>query len=131
MHGSRSLVFSFIPSLEKDHKFIKVNAIKFPDGEVSALRRRLDALRREIPILVALSFGADARLDGGGGVGRRGGGGGGGGAAAAGGFDFAIVADFHSYAGYQKYASHPSHRALSAEVLSPMVVARSSVQFSF
>ena len=33
---ARAPLFFFIPSLEKDRKFIKVNAIKFPDGEVAA-----------------------------------------------------------------------------------------------
>jgi len=43
--------------------------------------------------------------------------------------DFALVADFDDAATYRRYAEHPAHRHLVAELLMPIVAGRHAVQY--
>ena len=43
--------------------------------------------------------------------------------------DFAIVADFDDADAYRRYAEHPAHRHLIAELLTPILSGRHAVQY--
>ncbi len=45
-------------------------------------------------------------------------------------FDYAVVADFDDVDGYRAYRDHPEHRRVLTEVISPVISARSAVQFA-
>jgi hypothetical protein len=44
-------------------------------------------------------------------------------------FEFAVAADFDDVAGYLAYRDHPSHRAIVAEFIQPIVAERAAVQY--
>jgi hypothetical protein len=92
------VVFSWVPGTTR----VQVQA--FADG--------LAGLRKSIPEIRRLRFGADAGLGGAN-------------------DDFALVADFDDVESYQRYADHPAHRHLIASLLTPIVAKRHAVQFLF
>ncbi len=80
------------------------------DVAVRALSEGLAGLRAQIPEIRSYRFGPDARLGGGN-------------------DDFALVADFDDAAAYRRYAEHPAHRHLIAQLLMPIVAGRHAVQY--
>ncbi|HXO23211.1 MAG TPA: Dabb family protein [Streptosporangiaceae bacterium] len=44
-------------------------------------------------------------------------------------FEFAVAADFDDVDGYLAYRDHPSHRAIVAEFIQPIVAERAAVQY--
>lgn len=44
--------------------------------------------------------------------------------------DFVVVADFDSVDDYLTYRDHPAHRALVADLLSPVIATRTAVQYA-
>ncbi|GAA4581649.1 hypothetical protein GCM10023194_13620 [Planotetraspora phitsanulokensis] len=46
-------------------------------------------------------------------------------------FDFAVVADFDSPEDYLVYRDHPTHRAVIAEFIAPIMASRAAVQYAF
>jgi hypothetical protein len=79
------------------------------EDDKARLASGLAALPGQIPEIRAYVFGPDARL----------------GNSNA---DFAVVADFDDAAAYARYADHPAHQALLAELLRPILAERHSVQ---
>jgi len=77
---------------------------------VRAFADGLAALPGQIPEIRSYRFGHDERLGGGS-------------------DDFALVADFDDAAAYRRYAEHPAHRHLIAELLMPIVAGRHAVQY--
>lgn len=80
------------------------------DVSVRAFSEGLALLSTQIPEIRSYRFGPDARLGGGN-------------------DDFALVADFDDAAAYRRYAEHPAHRHLIAELLMPIVAGRHAVQY--
>jgi hypothetical protein len=78
--------------------------------EVRAFAEGLAALPAHIPEIRSYRFGPDARLGGGN-------------------DDFALVADFDDVEAYRRYAEHPAHRHLIAELLWPILGGRHAVQY--
>jgi len=84
-----------------------------PDASEVAIRAFSDGLAvlsTQIPEIRSYRFGPDARLGGGN-------------------VDFALVADFDDVDAYRRYAEHPAHRHLIAELLMPIVAGRHAVQY--
>jgi hypothetical protein len=46
-------------------------------------------------------------------------------------FEFAVVADFDDLDGYLAYRDDPTHRAIIAEHIQPIIATRAAVQFEF
>jgi stress responsive alpha/beta barrel protein len=46
-------------------------------------------------------------------------------------FEFAVVADFDDLDGYLAYRDDPTHRAIIAKYIQPIIATRSAVQFEF
>ncbi|MFN2606729.1 MAG: Dabb family protein [Acidimicrobiales bacterium] len=93
-----------------------------PDASAAAIRAFADglaALPGRVPEIRSYTFGPDARLAGLPGQD----------AASGGADDFALVADFDDAAAYLRYAEHPAHRHLIAELLRPIVAGRHAVQY--
>ena len=76
---------------------------------LGALERGLRALPAAVPEIRAYRFGRDA-LE------------------VKGNFDFAIVADFSDRDAWRRYADHPAHQALIAELVRPITAERAAVQ---
>ena len=81
------------------------------DVGVRAFAEGLAALPAKIPEIRSYRFGPDAGLAGGGND------------------DFALVADFADAEAYRRYAEHPAHRHLIAELLWPILGGRHAVQY--
>lgn len=79
--------------------------------QVAAVAEGLASLPEQIPEIRGYRFGPDLGLN-------------------ADNCDFAVVADFDSVAGYLVYRDHPAHRAVFGDRIRPILVARSTVQFS-
>jgi hypothetical protein len=94
--------------------FTHVACFRWVDGTdgdaVARVGAALASLPAAIPELRDFRFGADARL-------------------ADGNADFAVVASFDDRDGYLVYASHPAHQRVLAEVIRPLLAARTAVQF--
>ncbi len=80
------------------------------DVSIRALSDGLAALPTQILEIRAYQFGPDARLRGGN-------------------DDFVVVADFDDADAYRRYAEHPAHRHLIAELLMPIVAGRHAIQY--
>ncbi|HEX2192582.1 MAG TPA: Dabb family protein [Acidimicrobiales bacterium] len=80
------------------------------DVEIRAFAEGLAALPGRIPEIRSYRFGADAGLAGGN-------------------EDFALVADFDDAEAYRRYAEHPAHRHVIAELLWPILGGRHAVQY--
>lgn len=80
------------------------------DAERAAVAEGLRALPELIPQIQRYEFGADSGM-------------------ADGNFDFALVADFESKAGYDAYRVHPEHVRVLQETVGPAISARAAVQF--
>jgi len=80
------------------------------DGSVRAFADGLADLPPLIPEIVSYRFGPDMGLGGGN-------------------DDFALVADFADAEAYRRYAEHPAHRHLIAELLLPILGGRHAVQY--
>jgi hypothetical protein len=80
------------------------------DVQVRAFAEGLAALPNRIPEIRAYRFGPDVGLAGGN-------------------EDFALVADFSDAEAYRRYAEHPAHRHLIAELLWPILGGRHAVQY--
>ncbi len=80
------------------------------DVSVRAFADGLADLPHRIPEIVSYRFGADMALGGGN-------------------DDFALVADFADAEAYRRYAEHPAHRHLIAELVWPVLGSRHAVQF--
>ena len=83
------------------------------DVELRAFAEGLAALPGKIPEIRSYRFGPDVGLAGGGND------------------DFALVADFADAEAYRRYAEHPAHRHLIAELLWPILGGRHAVQYEF
>ena len=84
-----------------------------PDASEAAVRAFADGLAvmpARIPEIRSYRFGPDARLGGGN-------------------DDFALVADFDDADAYRRYAEHPAHRHLIAELVVPILAGRHAVQY--
>ena len=81
------------------------------DVEIRAFAEGLAALPGRIPEIRSYRFGPDAGLAGGGND------------------DFALVADFDDAEAYRRYAEHPAHRHVIAELLWPILGGRHAVQY--
>ena len=79
------------------------------EDDTARLTRGLAALPGQIPEIRAYVFGPDAGL----GTGNA---------------DFAVVADFDDAEAYARYAAHPAHQTLLADLLRPILAERHSVQ---
>ncbi len=94
--------------------FRHVILLQFRDGttatERQALAEALAGLPAAIPEIRGYRFGDDARL-------------------VEGNWDFALVADFDSAAGYQVYRTHPAHLAVIERFIKPILKTRAAVQF--
>jgi hypothetical protein len=77
---------------------------------IRAFSDGLAALSTQIPEIRSYRFGSDLQLGGST-------------------DDFAIVADFDDAAAYRRYAEHPAHRHLIAELLVPILGGRHAVQY--
>lgn len=77
--------------------------------QVAAELRRLPAL---LPMLRAYHVGPDLGL-------------------ARGNFEFAVVADFDDFEGYQAYRDNPEHREIIAKFIQPIAAQRAAVQYEF
>jgi len=80
------------------------------DVSIRAFSDGLADLSIRIPEIRSYRFGPDARLGGGT-------------------EDFALVADFDDADAYRRYAEHPAHRHLIAELLMPIVAGRHAVRY--
>ena len=80
------------------------------DVAVRAFADGLAALPDQIPDIASYRFGPDMALGGGN-------------------DDFALVADFADVEAYRRYAEHPAHRHLIAELLLPILGGRHAVQY--
>lgn len=80
------------------------------DVALRALAQGLADLPGQIPEILAYRFGPDEGLAGGN-------------------DDFALVADFADVEAYRRYAEHPAHRHLIAELVWPVLGSRHAVQF--
>jgi len=80
------------------------------DVSVRALSDGLAGLPAQIPEIRSYRFGPDLRLGGEN-------------------DDFVVVADFDDVAAYRRYAEHPAHRHLIAELLMPIVAGRHAIQY--
>lgn len=91
-----------------------VSLLKWKPGttpeQVDAITTALRALPAKISELLDYKVGPDAGVD-------------------PGNFDFAVVADFDSEAGYATYRDHPAHRAVGAELILPNLAERSALQY--
>ena len=91
-----------------------VSLLTFADGttdaQIRAIGDALRALPAAIPELRAYAFGRDLAID-------------------TGNATFAVVADVADVADYLAYRDHPEHRRVIAEVIGPVVVARTAVQY--
>lgn len=82
------------------------------DEQKEALRAGLQRLPEVIPEIRAYRFGDDLGLR-------------------SDNFDFAVTADFDDAESFLAYRDHPDHQKAIAEVISPIVSARASVQFEW
>ncbi len=80
------------------------------DDSIRALSEGLAGLPAKIPEIRSYHFGPDVRL----GVAND---------------DFAVVADFDDAAAFRRYAEHPAHRLVIAELLTPILASRHAVQY--
>lgn len=80
------------------------------DGRRRAVMEGLAKLPTEIPEVRAFQFGEDAGLG-------------------PDNFDLAVVADFDDAEAYRRYAAHPAHTQLVADVIRPVVTQRAAVQY--
>ena len=80
------------------------------DVQVRGFADGLAALPARIPEIRSYRFGPDLGLAGGN-------------------DDFALVADFDDVEAYRRYAEHPAHRHLIAELLWPILGGRHAVQY--
>ncbi len=76
---------------------------------VEALADRLAALARQVPEILAYTFGPDLGL-------------------ADDHPDYGLVADFADVDAYRRYAQHPAHRRLIEDLLKPILASRHAVQ---
>ena len=81
------------------------------DATLSRLESTLADLA-QLPMINAYRFGRDLGL-------------------AEGNVDFAIIADFATEADYQAYAQDPTHLAVLAEHIKPLVAERKALQFEY
>jgi hypothetical protein len=82
-----------------------------PVASIAAVSDALATLPAQIPELRDYRFGPDLGL-------------------AADNCDFVVVADFASVEGYLAYRDHPAHQAVLADVIRPILAARSAVQYT-
>jgi Stress responsive A/B Barrel Domain len=91
-----------------------VVVFRFKEGttaaQIDAIAAALRALPGQIPELRAYDVGEDAGLS-------------------AGNADFAVVADADDEAGWATYRDHPAHRKVIDELISPVIDARTAVQY--
>ena len=80
------------------------------DAAVRAFAEGLAGLPAQIAAIRSYHFGPDVRLGGGN-------------------DDFALVADFDDADAYRRYAEHPAHRHLIAELVMPILAGRHAVQY--
>ncbi|HWC11703.1 MAG TPA: Dabb family protein [Acidimicrobiales bacterium] len=80
------------------------------DVQVRAFAEGLAGLPGRIPEIRSYRFGPDVGLGGGN-------------------EDFALVADFDDVQAYRRYAEHPAHRHVIAELLWPILGGRHAVQY--
>ena len=79
-------------------------------AQVEAITTALRGLPAQIAELLDYRVGPDVGVD-------------------AGNFDFAVVGDFESEAGYVTYRDHPAHRAVATELILPNLAERSALQY--
>ncbi|MFM8237458.1 MAG: Dabb family protein [Actinomycetota bacterium] len=79
------------------------------DEQVRAIESALAGLPGRIPELVAYTFGRDLAID-------------------AGNASFAVVAEVADEEGYAAYRDHPEHQRIIAELIRPVLAARSAIQ---
>ncbi len=84
--------------------------LEVADVSVRAFAEGLAGLPRQIPEILSYRFGPDMAMGGGN-------------------DDFALVADFADAEAYRRYAEHPAHRHLIAELLWPILGGRHAVQY--
>ena len=82
-----------------------------PASEVEEVEQALRKLRSELTGLRDYRFGTDIGL-------------------VEGNWDFAVVADLHDEAAFQRYASNAEHRRIISELIAPIRAERASVQLS-
>jgi len=91
-----------------------VSLLTFAEGttaaQVRAIAEALATLPAVIPELRAYAFGTDLAID-------------------AGNATFAVVADVETVADYIAYRDNPEHQRVIAELIRPVVVARTAVQY--
>ena len=80
------------------------------DEEVHAIMEALSTLPARIPELHAYAFGPDLALE-------------------AGNATFAVVAEVATVDDYIAYRDHPEHRRIIAELIKPVLAARTAVQY--
>ena len=78
--------------------------------QVEAITTALRALPPQIGELLDYRVGPDAGVD-------------------TGNFDFAVVGEFESEAGYETYRDHPAHRAVATELILPHLAERAALQY--
>jgi hypothetical protein len=81
-----------------------------PDA-ISAVGDALAALPAQIPEIRDYRFGPDLGIN-------------------ADNCDYVVVADFDSVEGYLAYRDHPAHQAVLADLIRPILAARSAVQYT-
>lgn len=79
-------------------------------AEVAVVAEGLAGLPVAIPEIRRYEFGADLGL-------------------AEGNAHYGVVADFHDVDGYIAYRDHPTHRALIADRIAPLIASRTAVQY--
>ena len=82
------------------------------DAQVDGVAQALSGLPARLPKLRSYTFGRDAGIN-------------------AGQASFAVVADFDTVDDYLAYRDDPEHRRILADVITPILAARSAAQYEF
>jgi Stress responsive A/B Barrel Domain len=81
-------------------------------SEISAFGAALSRMADELKHLVSIRHGANLKLRAGNG-------------------DYALVGTFNDQADWEAYQVHPLHKAFVAEVVTPLLASRQTIQFAF
>jgi hypothetical protein len=82
------------------------------DAQVDAIAQAMTGLPARLPKLRAYTFGRDAGLN-------------------PGQASFAVVADFDTVVDYLEYRDDPEHRRIIAELITPILAARTAAQYEY
>jgi DNA-binding Lrp family transcriptional regulator len=82
------------------------------DTQLKRVPEELSRLPGVVPSLRAYAMGTDIRVN-------------------EGNWDFSVTADFDDLDGYLAYRDDPTHRAIIAEHIQPIIATRAAVQFEF